>query len=72
MKTKRKYTKEELENDPSLKWNSYQKWEVLWSDEYKDLVRFVGYEGEGIQLADLSTINLGRLYDPLKVRRHNQ
>ena len=65
-------TDAELTNDPSLKWTRYAKWELLYSDAFDDLVRFVDYTSEG--LVRVATVNSmcefeGIALDPLSVRR---
>jgi hypothetical protein len=67
---RRQPTVEELTNDPSLKWSSYQRLEVVWSDTHNRTLRFVEYHGDKVTLAE---INSGAViegkYSALSIRR---
>lgn len=71
MPKKRKYSPEELLNDPSLKWFPYRNGELLNSDQFGD-VRFASYDEEGnvslLTLLGMSPIS--GVVSPLSVRRH--
>lgn len=69
---KRAPSAEELANDPSLRWNEYRWWEVLWSDGHGDPVRFERREAGGVRLSSLDGIVPLGLADPLSVRRPSQ
>lgn len=68
---KRKYSKRELDNDPTLKLYFYRRWEVVWSDVHNAKVRFARYNEDGT--VTVATINgMADLLDvvhPLQIRR---
>lgn len=64
------YTPEELENDPSLKWFPYHRWEALWHEEKQANFRFVRYEDGMIRIATMNGISeLPELVKKTDVRR---
>lgn len=52
-----KYTAEDLTNDPSLKWNPYRKWELVWSDSHSEYKRFVRHEKSLVRLAEVHSLS---------------
>ena len=71
MKKKTIHTHEELANDPSLRWSSYQKYEIVWSDSHHQDLRFVQYENGLVRLSTINAMdNLPDLVDKLSIRRN--
>jgi hypothetical protein len=67
---KRIPSKLELENDPSLRWNDYKRWEVVMSDVHSELRRFHSREGDQARLATVNGMEvLPELVPLLSIRR---
>lgn len=65
-----KATDVEIRNDPSLRWNYYRPWEIVWSDLHNTEVRFLRYEGDKIAVASLHGITeLSDRVGVLQIRR---
>ncbi len=69
-RSKRKASPAELQNDPSLRWNAYTKWEALFSDYHNETLRFSRYDGDMVYLATQNGIDeLEQPVPALRVRR---
>lgn len=70
MAAKIRHTPAELTNDPSLRWCSYRRWEMLYSDTHAGPVRFLEYVGDAVRVASMEGIApLAELPTRLQVRR---
>ncbi len=70
--SKEKFTDEEMQNDPSLRWCGYRYGEVLYSDAHASLVRFDHYCEKRVWVYVLEVNSMAPLQKPatvLQVRR---